>query len=338
MKTILVTGGAGFIGSHTCVELLKRDYNVVVVDSLINSKREVINKIKQIARRPVVFHERDLTDDISDIFETYDIYAVIHFAGLKAVKESISNPIFYYKTNLYSTINLLETMKKYNCHRLIFSSSATVYGDQKSPLNENMDIGKGITNPYGQTKFMIEQILMDCCKSEPKNNFIGLRYFNPIGAHPSGLIGEDPNDIPNNLMPYILKTAYKNNIDHNVEGFDHLSIYGNNYNTIDGTAVRDYIHVVDLALGHIKALEKIDVLNNYNVFNLGTGKGSSVLEIVNMFIKINKVRLPYKLTDRRDGDLEEVYCETDKTVDILGFKTSLTLEDMCRDAWNFQKG
>ena len=338
-KNIIITGGTGFIGSHTCIELIN-DYNLIVIDNLINSKINVINKIKLISNKNnIFFYKIDLCNKnhLDLVFKKYNPYAVIHFAGLKAVGDSINKPIYYYQNNLISTLNLLEIMEKYNCFNLIFSSSATVYGNQKSPLKEISTIGNNITNPYGQTKFMIEQILKDLTISNNKWNIISLRYFNPIGAHKSALIGENPNDIPNNLMPFILKVAVNNNTNHNYgTNFDLLKVFGDDYNTDDGTCQRDFIHVVDLAKGHYSALNKISELNGYNVFNLGTGKGTSVLELINKFKEINNLKLPYKIVDRRKGDLDICFCDPNNSYKILNWKTELNIEDMCKDSWNFQ--
>ena len=338
--TIIITGGTGFIGSHTCVELMD-SYNLVVVDNLLNSKKEVIDKVKQITQKEnIEFYNFDLLDktQLNAVFQKYNPYGVIHFAGLKAVGESVKKPCYYYQNNLISTLNLLEVMEKNNCFKLIFSSSATVYGAQKSPLKEDFTIGQNVTNPYGQTKAMIEQILKDMCVSNNKWNIVSLRYFNPVGAHSSGLIGENPNDIPNNLMPYVLKVAINNNTTYNLgEQFNHLKIFGNDYNTPDGTGQRDFIHVVDLAKGHVSALNKIHELNGYNVFNLGTGNPTSVLELVKTFENSNNVTIPFVYTERRQGDLDICFCDPDYTYRVLNWKTENTIEDMCRDAWYFQK-
>jgi len=338
--TIIITGGTGFIGSHTCVELMD-SYNLVVIDNLLNSKKEVIDKVKQITQKEnIEFYNFDLLDktQLNAVFQKYNPYGVIHFAGLKAVGESVKKPCYYYQNNLISTLNLLEVMEKNNCFKLIFSSSATVYGAQKSPLKEDFTIGQNVTNPYGQTKAMIEQILKDMCVSNNKWNIVSLRYFNPVGAHSSGLIGENPNDIPNNLMPYVLKVAINNNTTYNLgEQFNHLKIFGNDYNTPDGTGQRDFIHVVDLAKGHVSALHKIHELNGYNVFNLGTGNPTSVLELVKTFENSNNVTIPFVYTERRQGDLDICFCDPEYTYRILNWKTEKTIEDMCRDAWYFQK-
>jgi len=333
---ILLTGGLGFIGSHIAIELLNMNYTVIIIDNLLNSKLSVLINIKKITDKEIIFYKRDLQEDINDIFTKHSIYAVIHLAGLKSVNESVRNPLLYYKENIMSTINLLETMEKFNCKNLIFSSSATVYGDKKSPLNENMEIGCNISNPYGKTKFMIEEILSDFCNINLQFSITSLRYFNPIGAHPSGLIGEDPNGIPNNLMPYILKVAYKNNINSKMGSYDYLSIYGNDYNTEDGTGVRDYIHVVDLARAHVISLKNIEYPKGYDAYNIGTGIGYSVLDVVNTFIKVNNVKLPYKFLGRRNGDIDIVYCETNKSRDKLKFTPQYNLQEMCEHAWNYQ--
>jgi UDP-glucose 4-epimerase len=340
-QTIILTGGAGFIGSHTYIELIN-NYNVIIIDNFINSNKKVIDKLKLLTNTEssdIIIYQTDLLNKskLDSIFNIHKPYAVIHFAGFKAVGESVEKPLYYYQNNLISTLNLLEIMKKYNCYNLIFSSSCTVYGNQKSPLSEDLEIGRGITNPYGQTKFMIERILNDICISNDKWKIISLRYFNPVGAHISGLIGEDPNDIPNNLMPFILKVAINHNTTYNLgTNYNILNIFGNNYETRDGTCIRDFIHVVDLAKGHKKALEKIDKLSGYNIYNLGTGNGTTVLEMVNIFIKVNNVKLPYKFTDKRQGDLQETYCYPNKAEKELGWKTQKTLEDICKDSWKFQ--
>jgi UDP-glucose 4-epimerase len=335
---ILVTGGCGFIGSHTCVELLKKDYNVIIIDNLVNSNSEVISKIESVSNnKKVFFYEIDMLNirSLKNIFEMYDFYGVMHFAGLKAVGESVKQPLLYYQNNLQSTLNLLEMMKKYSCCNLIFSSSATVYGTSVSPLSEKSATGIGITNPYGMTKYMIECILKDFAQANNNFNIVALRYFNPIGSHPSGLLGENPNDIPNNLMPYLLKVAVQNNTKFKLgTRYNYLSVFGNNYPTKDGTGIRDYIHVVDLAKGHVKALDKNN--KGYHVYNLGSGKGFSVLDLIKCFEKVNNVNIPYNIVERRNGDLSEVFCSPQKSLKELNWKTHLTIEDMCRDAWNFQ--
>ena len=336
--TIIVTGGAGFIGSHTCVEL-SETYEIVIIDNLCNSNKNVLDKINQLTKKNITFYEEDLlnSEKLYSIFDQHKPLAVIHFAGLKAVGESVQKPVYYYQNNLISTLNLLEVMKKCECYNLIFSSSATVYGSQISPLKEDMVIGNGVTNPYGQTKFMIEVMLKDLCKSDSKWNVISLRYFNPVGAHESGLIGENPNDIPNNLMPFVLKVGIHNNTDYNLgTQFEKLNIFGNDYSTGDGTCQRDFIHVVDLAKGHLAALNKICELNGYNIFNLGTGAPTSVLHMVETFKQVNKVELPYDFVPRREGDLEVSFCDPYHTENIIEWKTEKTIHDMCRDAWKFQ--
>ena len=293
---ILVTGGTGYIGSHTCVELLNAGYEIVVLDNLSNSKIEVVDKIKKITGKDFKFYEQDLCDEekLDTLFKNENIDAVIHFAGLKAVGESVEKPILYYQNNLDSTLNLCKIMNKYNVKKIVFSSSATVYGSQDIlPIKETANLST--TNPYGSTKLFIEYILDDIYKSDNDWSIIKLRYFNPVGAHESGLIGEDPNGIPNNLMPYVSKVA--------IGELPNLNVFGNDYNTKDGTGVRDYIHVVDLAKGHIKALEYIDKNKGSIAVNLGTGIGYSVLDIVNAYEKENNVKIPYKIVERRDGDI-----------------------------------
>ena len=324
---ILVTGGAGYIGSHTCVELLNNGYEVVVIDNLCNSKVSAIDNIRKITSCDVTFYEGDVCDKelLRKIFNENKIEAVIHFAGLKAVGESVKMPLKYYRNNLDSTLALCEVMEEFNCYKLIFSSSATVYGNpEKLPITEDMKIG-GTTNPYGSSKLFIEGILNDLYISNPKWSITILRYFNPIGAHESGLLGEDPNGIPNNLMPYIVKVACGE--------LEYLSIFGDDYDTIDGTGVRDYIHVVDLALGHVRALENIK--NNVSIYNLGTGNGYSVLEIVETFKKVNKVDVPYKIVGRRDGDIASCYADASKAYRELGWKADRVLDDMVSSAYNF---
>ncbi len=327
---ILVTGGTGYIGSHTCVELIESGYEVVIIDNLSNSKIEVVERIKEITGKDVKFYEGDCIDKsfLIKIFSKEKIDAVIHFAGFKAVGESVSNPLKYYRNNLDSTITLLEVMNEFNCKKLVFSSSATVYGKPKSlPIKETFPLST--TNPYGTTKLIIEGILRDLYNSDNNWSIAILRYFNPIGAHKSGLIGENPNDIPNNLMPYIVKVASKE--------LECLNIFGNDYNTKDGTGVRDYIHVVDLAKGHIKAIEKILNENGIDAYNLGTGNGYSVLEIVNAFQKVNNVKVNYKIVERRKGDIDACYADPSYAKEKLGFKTKYGIEDMCIDAYNFAK-
>ena len=335
---VIVTGGTGFIGSHICIELSEY-FELVIIDNLYNSCLNTVEKIEKLISKKVDFYKEDLLnkDKIESIFAKYEPYAVIHLAGLKSVNESIQKPLCYYMNNLYSTINLLEVMKKYQCFNLIFSSSATVYGRQSSPLRENTNIGDGITNPYGQTKYMIEKILGDICVSDTRWNVISLRYFNPVGAHPSGLIGENPNDIPNNLLPYILKVSVNNNTDTNLgTNYDRLKIFGNNYLTEDGTCERDFIHIVDLAKGHLAAILQLKSFSGYNVFNLGTGKPVSVLKFVNTFTKVNKLKLPYQISERRPGDLPVCFCDTSYSEKMLNWKAEKTLSDICIDSWKFQ--
>ena len=326
---VLVTGGAGFIGSHTCVALLEADHDVVIIDNFYNAQLDVIDKIQQISGKKVCLYEGDVCDRslLERIFHEQQIDAVIHFAGYKAVGESVAKPLMYYDNNLYSTIVLCETMAKYGCKNLVFSSSATVYGNPASvPICEDFPLGP-TTNPYGTTKLRIEQILQDVHFADNEWNIALLRYFNPIGAHKSGLIGESPNDIPNNLMPYIVKVANRE--------LDHLSVFGNDYDTVDGTGVRDYIHVVDLAKGHVKALEWVEKKNGIDAFNLGTGHGYSVLEVVHAFIKANQVDVPYVIAPRRPGDIAACYADTKKAYDVLGWKAEKELEEMCEDSWRF---
>ena len=327
---VLVTGGCGYIVSHTVVELIENGYDVIVVDNLVNSKIEVLDNIYKITNVRPKFYQIDLCDEekLEEVFKENAIDSVIHFAGLKAVGESVKKPLKYYSNNLVSTINLLSLMKKYKVNNLIFSSSATVYGDQKIPYVESMGRGK-TTNPYGTTKAMIEKIIEDECKANPDFNSVILRYFNPVGSHESGLLGESPNGIPNNLMPYVMQVASGKR--------DHLSIFGNDYPTRDGTGVRDYIHVVDLAKGHVKSIEYMEKHKGLNTFNLGTEKGYSVLDIVNTFERVNNVKIKYEIVGRRDGDLPEYYANAAKAKTELGWTAEKSLEDMCRDAWNFEK-
>ena len=327
---VLVTGGCGYIGSHTCCSLLDLGYEVVIIDNLSNSKQEVINYIEQITNKKVDFYLGDVCDKeiLNKIFSEHKIDTVIHFAGYKAVGESVAKPLMYYQNNLFSTINLCEVMKQHDCKNLVFSSSATVYGDPASlPIKEDFPLST--TNPYGTTKLMIEGILKDLYKSDNSWNIVILRYFNPIGAHKSGLLGENPNGIPNNLMPYIVKVANKE--------LKELSIFGNDYDTKDGTGVRDYIHVVDLAMGHVKSIEKIAKENGLFIYNLGTGNGYSVLELVNTFSRVNNIEVPYKIVDRRPGDIAACYADVEKAKNELNWAAELGIEEMCRDAYNFVK-
>lgn len=327
---ILVTGGCGYIGSHTCVELLENNYEIVVIDNFSNSKKDVIEKIKQITKKDFKFYEGDVKDKnlLEKIFKENNINSVIHFAGFKAVGESVENPLKYYNNNLESTINLLEIMNKYNCKKLVFSSSATVYGKPKTlPIKESFPLSTA--NPYGTTKLMIEMILKDLYISDNEWSIAVLRYFNPIGAHQSGLIGENPNDIPNNLMPYIVKVANNE--------LDHLNIFGNDYDTIDGTGVRDFIHVVDLANGHIKAIEKINNKKGIDYYNLGTGKGYSVLELIKAFEKSNDIKIKYEITKRRPGDIDACYADPSYAKKELNWEAKKDINEMCKDAYNFIK-
>lgn len=331
---VLVTGGLGFIGSHTCCELLNEGYEVVVVDNLSNSKIDVVDKIKTITGKNFKFYQEDVCDEsaLDGIFSENEIDAVIHFAAYKAVGESVKLPIMYYQNNLGSTLNLCKVMKKHNCKKLVFSSSATVYGSpDKLPIREDFPLST--TNPYGTTKLMIEQILKDVVVADSDFSVVVLRYFNPIGAHESGLIGENPNGIPNNLMPYIVRVATKE--------LEILSVFGNDYDTHDGTGVRDYIHVIDLAKGHLKAIEKVNEQRGINYYNLGTGTGYSVLDLVKAFEKVNGVEVPYKIVERRAGDIASCYADPSKACNELGWKAEKGIDDMCKDSYNFilkQKG
>ena len=331
---ILVTGGLGFIGSHTIVSLLDENNNlnntVIIVDNLSNSSINILSNIKSLVKKPesIIFIEGDINDKLlmKDVFIKYKIESIIHFASLKSVSESIMKPLLYYSQNMNSLLNLLELMDIYECNQLIFSSSATVYGsDSKSPLKETDKIGSFITNPYGQTKYFQEQILNDYSKINPHKSITILRYFNPAGAHPSGLIGENPTGIPNNLFPYILRVATKQ--------YEKLTIFGNTYCTNDGTCIRDFIHVMDLADGHCASLK--NKKNGLTIFNLGTGKGTSVLELVTTFEKVNNIKIPYIISDKREGDLDIVYSDVSKVYNEIGWKTKRNVEDICRDGYNF---
>lgn len=329
---ILVSGGNGYIGSHTCVELLNNGYEVVILDNFSNSKRENLSKIKQITGKDFTFYEGNMIDeDILDkIFTENKIDAVIDFAAYKAVGESVEKPVEYYTNNVSTVLVLLSAMKKYNVKKLVFSSSATVYGDPEVlPITEDCKTGN-TTNPYGTSKLFVEQILKDLYKSDNTFDIAILRYFNPIGAHSSGLIGEEPNGIPANLLPYVSKVASGK--------LECLSVFGNDYDTKDGTGVRDYIHVVDLAIGHIKALEKLNKEGKgLFIYNLATGTGYSVLDIINTFEKVNNVKVNYKIVNRRPGDIAACYSDPTKAKEELGFVATKTLEDMCRDLWNYEK-
>lgn len=330
---ILVTGGAGFIGSHTCVELLNAGYEVVVVDNLYNSSEKSLDRVRELTGKDFAFYPFDIRDkeNMRRIFEEHKIDACIHFAGLKAVGESVRKPLEYYDNNIGGTLALCEVMREYGCKKIVFSSSATVYGSNNiSPLKEDMKTG-GTTNPYGTTKYMIEIILEDFHKGDSEWGVTLLRYFNPIGAHKSGRIGENPNGIPNNLMPYITQVA--------IGKLPYLNVFGNDYDTHDGTGVRDYIHVVDLALGHVKAVEKL--LNDepsVNVYNLGTGNGYSVLDIVKAFEQASGQKIEYKIVDRRPGDLDVCYSDASKAYNELGWKAERGLLEMCEDSWRWQSG
>ena len=326
---VLVTGGAGYIGSHICVELLQAGHDVVVIDDFSNSKPEVLNYIKQLTGKKVKFYEFNVLDEekMDDVFVNNKIDSIIHCAAFKAVGESMVKPIEYYTNNLMSTLVVAKMMKKYNVNNIVFSSSTTVYGDPEIvPLTEDCQLGE-TTNPYGTSKAMMERILTDVQKACPHMSVTLLRYFNPIGAHRSGLLGEDPNGIPNNLMPYIVRVATKE--------LPSLNIFGNDYDTKDGTGVRDYIHVVDLAKGHLKAIEKAATSKGVKYYNLGTGTGYSVLELVKTFEKVNNIKVPYKIAPRRAGDIASCYADPTKAYQELGFKTELTIEDMCRDSYNY---
>ena len=323
---VLVAGGTGYIGSHTVVELLNSGYEVIIIDNLVNSKIEVVDKLKKLTNKEFTFIKGDVCDYelLKKIFDDNKIDAVIHFAGLKAVGESVEKPLEYYENNVGSTLTLVKVMKEHNCKNIVFSSSATVYGTPKTlPIKEDFPLST--TNPYGTTKLVNEWILSDIYKSDNEWKVTLLRYFNPIGAEKSGLLGEDPKDIPNNLMPYIVRVA--------VGKLDHLSVFGNDYPTHDGTGVRDYIHVVDLAKGHVKALE--NNMKGLFIYNLGTGRGYSVLDLVNTFEKVNNVKIPYEIVGRRAGDVAECYADPTKAFKELGWKAELGIDEMCRDSYNF---
>lgn len=328
---VLVTGACGYIGSHTCVELLNKGYEVIALDNLSNSSKLALDRIKKITGKSVKFYRADILDSaaLEKVFSKNNIDCVIHFAGLKAVGESNKLPLLYYGNNVSGTINLCKIMAKYNVKKMIFSSSATVYGDLgKPPYKEDMPLGK-VSNPYGRTKAFIEKILFDLYNSDKTWEIIALRYFNPIGAHESGLIGEDPQGIPNNLMPYISQVA--------IGKLKQLTVFGDNYNTPDGTCIRDYIHVVDVARGHVAAIENFGKINGFEVYNLGTSKGTSVLELIKTFEDVNKVKINYKIGQPRPGDLPEVFADADKIYKDFGFKTQYDLSKMCLDTWNWQK-
>ena len=328
---ILVTGGAGYIGSHTCGELLNAGYDVVVVDNLYNASPKALDRVKEITGKDLTFYEADIRDReaLEAIFAKENVDAVIHFAGLKAVGESVAKPLEYYENNIAGTVNLCFAMRKYNVKNIIFSSSATVYGDPAQiPITEECPKGT-CTNPYGWTKWMLEQILVDLHTADPEWNVILLRYFNPIGAHKSGLIGEDPKGIPNNLLPYVAQVA--------IGKLECLGVFGDDYDTPDGTGVRDYIHVVDLAVGHVKAIEKLKDKEGVSVYNLGTGNGYSVLQVVHAFEKACGHPIKYQIKPRRAGDIATCYCDPQKAKKELGWEAQYNIEDMCADSWNWQK-
>ena len=329
--SILVSGGAGYIGSHTCVELIQAGYDIVVADNLSNSSEESLRRVEKITGKKVPFVKTELCNphEVEALFANHPgIDAVIHFAGLKAVGESVSKPLEYYSNNLGSTLTLLEAMRRHNVKNFVFSSSATVYGDPATvPIREDFPTG-GTTNPYGTTKLFIERILIDCCKADPSLNVALLRYFNPIGAHDSGLIGEDPNGIPNNLVPYIAQVA--------VGKLEKLHVFGNDYNTPDGTGVRDYIHVVDLAQGHLAALKKLETNCGLLICNLGTGKGYSVMDILHAYEKACGKTLPYTVDPRRPGDIAACYADPAKARDVLGWSAKYGIEEMCASSWKWQ--
>ena len=328
---VLVTGCAGYIGSHTCVELLNAGKDVVIVDNFYNCKKSSLDRIRALVNKDFKFYECDIRDKegLDEIFKKEKIDSVIHFAGLKAVGESVHKPLEYFDNNVTGTLILLDVMRNNGCKKIVFSSSATVYGmNNISPLTEDMEVG-GVTNPYGRTKYMIECILKDLYTSDNSWSICLLRYFNPIGAHKSGTMGEDPNGIPNNLMPYITQVA--------IGKREYLNVWGNDYDTPDGTGVRDYIHVVDLALGHIKAVEKAENNEGLFIYNLGTGKGYSVLDVVKAFEKASGVNIPYKIGPRRDGDIATCYSDPSKAEKELGWKAQRDIEEMCEDSWRWQK-
>ena len=331
MKKVLVTGGMGYIGSHTVIQLVESGYEPIIVDNLVNSKPEVLNRIEKICGKKPQFYEIDVRDEenLNKVFDENEIFAVIHFAGLKSVGESVQKPQLYFDNNIGSTEVLLRVMEKHGCKNIVFSSSATVYGNpERVPIFETDKVGP-TTNPYGETKLRIEFLLKDLAKKDKEWNIVLLRYFNPIGAHKSGLIGEDPQGIPNNLMPYITQVA--------VGKLAQLRVFGSDYNTPDGTGVRDYIHVDDLAHGHILSLKKIEEKPGLLIYNLGTGKGTSVLELVHAFEEANNIKIPFQIVERRPGDIAECYANADKAYKEMGFKCTRSVVDACRDSWNWQK-
>lgn len=328
---ILITGGLGYIGSHTVIECISNNHNVIIVDNLYNSSIEVISRLNQFLNKDIKFYRTDMQniDAFEKVFKENNIEAVIHFAGYKAVGESVKKPLKYYDNNIGITINLLKLMEQYDVKKIIFSSSATVYKESEIlPLTENMPLG--VTNPYGRSKLIIEDIMQDIANADNEFKVVILRYFNPIGAHPCGLFGEENNGIPNNLMPYIVKVAKGE--------LEYLRVFGDDYNTKDGTGVRDYIHVVDLAAAHIKAIKAFEFKDNVNIYNIGTGTGYSVLEIVNNFEKATGIKIPYKVVERRGGDIGEYYADSQKAKKELNFETKYGILEMCIDAWNYEKG
>lgn len=330
MKNVLITGGAGYIGSHVAVELLNKNYKVIVYDNLTNSSKISVKRVEEITGKNIIFYEADILDEkkLSKVFEKENIDVVIHCAALKAVGESVKKPLEYYHNNISGTLSLLKIMRKYSCKNIIFSSSATVYGDpEKVPITE--DFPKGIcTNPYGWTKSMMEQIMTDLQKSDLEWKVVLLRYFNPIGAHESGKIGEDPQGIPNNLLPYIAQVS--------VGKLDYLRVFGDDYDTVDGTGVRDYIHVVDLAKGHVLSVDKIDKLEGVSIINLATGNGYSVLEVLKAFEKACGKKISYKIVERREGDIAKCFADASKAYEILGWKAEKGIDEMCEDSWRWQ--
>ena len=330
MKNVLITGGAGYIGSHVAVELLNKNYKVIVYDNLTNSSKISVKRVEEITGKNIIFYEADILDEkkLSKVFEKENIDVVIHCAALKAVGESVKKPLEYYHNNISGTLSLLKIMRKYSCKNIIFSSSATVYGDpEKVPITE--DFPKGIcTNPYGWTKSMMEQIMTDLQKSDSEWKVVLLRYFNPIGAHESGKIGEDPQGIPNNLLPYIAQVS--------VGKLDYLRVFGDDYDTVDGTGVRDYIHVVDLAKGHVLSVDKIDKLEGVSIINLATGNGYSVLEVLKAFEKACGKKISYKIVERREGDIAKCFADASKAYEVLGWKAEKGIDEMCEDSWRWQ--
>ena len=344
---IIITGGLGFIGSHTVIQLIENGYHVIILDNLSNSKFEIYNtllKMTLLTREKnnlsLLFVKMDIcdTNSLEKVFQLYSILGIIHLAAYKAVNESIQFPLNYYENNIKGTLHLLNYCNKYKVSYFIFSSSATVYGDSSSPLSEESTVGINITSPYGRTKYFTEQILYDFYLSKTETKVVILRYFNPVGAHASGIIGENPNGIPNNLMPFLLKVAIKNNLDFSYDDtYSNLKIFGNTYDTIDGTAARDYIHVDDLACAHVKCFDYLSENQNvfFDIFNIGTGKPTTVLEIVHTFINVNQVKIPYIFCDKREGDLNTLYCHTNKSNKLLGWKPKYDLETICKDAYRF---